>query len=151
MPVYITTVHIHGVHCAGLSAFFVRGATLRHFSRQVAQLFRGKFRRQNECPISLRSEHPIYIYILVNPSFLVDGIVRGLTKIYVPWWCKRASRLMTEAARERSTKRKIKILTHQWVIRKVMLLHFCLVMSCPCQLLEVSRSSLNFWKNMYAN
>jgi hypothetical protein len=29
-------------------------------SRQVAQLFRMKFRRENECPIGLRSEHPIY-------------------------------------------------------------------------------------------
>jgi hypothetical protein len=30
---------------AGLSDFSVRGAARRHFSRQVAQLFRGKFRR----------------------------------------------------------------------------------------------------------
>jgi hypothetical protein len=32
---------------------------LRHFARQVAQLFRRKFRRKNEYPISLRSELPV--------------------------------------------------------------------------------------------
>jgi hypothetical protein len=36
---------IHGVHHAGLSDFSVRGAARRHFSQQVAQLFRRKFRR----------------------------------------------------------------------------------------------------------
>jgi hypothetical protein len=36
---------IHGVHCAGLPNFSVCGAARRHFSRQVAQLFRRKFRR----------------------------------------------------------------------------------------------------------
>jgi hypothetical protein len=31
----------------------------RHFSRQVAELFRRKFRRLNECQINLLSEHPL--------------------------------------------------------------------------------------------
>ncbi|PNF39900.1 hypothetical protein B7P43_G00921 [Cryptotermes secundus] len=44
---------------------------------------------------------------------IVDGIVRCLTRIYIPWWCKRTNRLMTESARRRATKRKNKILTHQ--------------------------------------
>jgi hypothetical protein len=44
---------------------------------------------------------------------LVDGIVRGITRICIPWWCRRKNRLMTEAARHRVTKRKIKILAHQ--------------------------------------
>ncbi|XP_023721687.1 uncharacterized protein LOC111872233 [Cryptotermes secundus] len=44
---------------------------------------------------------------------IVDGIVRCLTRIYIPWWCKRANRLMTEAARQRATKRKMEILSHQ--------------------------------------
>jgi hypothetical protein len=35
----------HSVHCADLSYFSVCGAPRRHFSRQVAQLFRRKFRR----------------------------------------------------------------------------------------------------------
>jgi hypothetical protein len=39
---------------------------------------------------------------------------------------------MAEAARLRATK-KIMILTNQYVIRKAMLLHFCLVTSCPYQ------------------
>jgi hypothetical protein len=36
---------VHGVHYAGLSDFSVRGTARRHFSRQVAQLSRRKFRR----------------------------------------------------------------------------------------------------------
>jgi hypothetical protein len=48
---------LHSVYCAGLSNFSVRGALRRHFSRQVAQLFRRKFQRENKCPISLHSEH----------------------------------------------------------------------------------------------
>jgi hypothetical protein len=35
---------IHGVHCTDLSDFSVRGDMRRHISRQVAQLFRKKFR-----------------------------------------------------------------------------------------------------------
>jgi hypothetical protein len=34
---------IYSVHCAGLTDFSVLGATRRHFSRQVAWLFRRKF------------------------------------------------------------------------------------------------------------
>jgi hypothetical protein len=41
----IFLISIHGVHRAGLSDFSVRGAVQRHFSREVAQLFRRKFRR----------------------------------------------------------------------------------------------------------
>jgi hypothetical protein len=41
----IFLVHIHGVHCAGLSDFSVGGAAQQHSYRQVAQLFRRKFRR----------------------------------------------------------------------------------------------------------
>jgi hypothetical protein len=37
------TLLIHGVYCACLSDFSARGATWRHFSRQVAQLFPRKF------------------------------------------------------------------------------------------------------------
>jgi hypothetical protein len=59
---------------------------------------------------------------------------------------------MTEASRQRATKRKMKVLAHQEVIRKVMLLHFCLETSYPYQLLEVGREQLlNYWKNIYAN
>jgi hypothetical protein len=41
------TYLIHGVRCAGLSDFLVRGAARRHFSLRVAQLFHRKFRRYN--------------------------------------------------------------------------------------------------------
>ncbi|PNF15720.1 hypothetical protein B7P43_G12478 [Cryptotermes secundus] len=44
---------------------------------------------------------------------IVDSIVRCLTRIYIPWWCKRRNRMMTEAARQRATERKMKILSHQ--------------------------------------
>jgi hypothetical protein len=54
--------HIHGVHCAGLSD--VHGASQYvvprdgiFFSASGAALPQ-KFRRYNECPISLRSENP---------------------------------------------------------------------------------------------
>jgi hypothetical protein len=36
---------LHGVHCAGMSHFSIPGASRQHFSREVAQLFRRKFRR----------------------------------------------------------------------------------------------------------
>jgi hypothetical protein len=44
---------------------------------------------------------------------LLDGIVRAITRISIPWWCKRRNRLMSEAARQRGKKRKMKILAHQ--------------------------------------
>jgi hypothetical protein len=44
---------------------------------------------------------------------IVVGIVRGLKRIYNPWWCKRTNILMTEAIRQRATKRKMKILAYQ--------------------------------------
>jgi hypothetical protein len=49
----------------------------------------------------------------LHHQFIVDGIVTGLTRIYIPLWCKQANRLMTEAARQRVTKRKMKILAYQ--------------------------------------
>jgi hypothetical protein len=42
----------------------------------------------------------------------IGGIVRGLARIYVPWWCKRANRLMSDAAWQGAMKRK-KILAWQ--------------------------------------
>jgi hypothetical protein len=44
---------------------------------------------------------------------LVDGIVSGVIKISIPWWCKQRNRLVIEAVRQRATKKKIKILSHQ--------------------------------------
>jgi len=44
---------------------------------------------------------------------IVDGIVRGVTRIAIPWWCKRTNRSLNEANRERATKRKLKILSHK--------------------------------------
>jgi hypothetical protein len=52
-------------------------------------------------------------------------------------WCKRANRLKSETVRQWSTKRKMQILQYQYVIRKVILLHFCLATSC----LSLSRYS----------
>jgi hypothetical protein len=50
---------------------------------------------------------------LLHHQRIGDGIVRGLTRIYIPWWCKQTNRLMTEAARQRATQGKMKILVHQ--------------------------------------
>jgi hypothetical protein len=44
---------------------------------------------------------------------LVDGIVSGVTRISIPWWRKRKNRSVIEAVRQRATKRKINILSHQ--------------------------------------
>ena len=37
---------------------------------------------------------------------IVDGIVRGITRIAVPWWCKRKNRSMNEDKRQTATMRK---------------------------------------------
>jgi hypothetical protein len=49
---------------------------------------------------------------------IVDGIVRGVTRIGILWWCKRTNRSMSEASKQKceSTKRKRKrktILPHK--------------------------------------
>jgi hypothetical protein len=49
----------------------------------------------------------------LHHQHVVDGIVRSLTRIYIPWCCKRANRLITEATRQRATKRKTQVLPHQ--------------------------------------
>ena len=43
---------------------------------------------------------------------IVDGIARSVTRISIPWWCKRRNRSLMEASRQRVTKRKMKILLH---------------------------------------
>ncbi|PNF42183.1 Mitochondrial uncoupling protein Bmcp [Cryptotermes secundus] len=50
---------------------------------------------------------------LLHHQRIVDSIVRCLTRIYIPWWCKRRNRLMTEGARQRATERKMKVLSHR--------------------------------------
>ena len=44
---------------------------------------------------------------------IVDGIVRGITRIAIPWWCKQTNRSMNEADRQRATKRKLAMLSHK--------------------------------------
>jgi hypothetical protein len=39
---------------------------------------------------------------------IVDGIARSVTRISIPWWCKRRNRSLMKASRQR----KIKILSH---------------------------------------
>jgi hypothetical protein len=39
--------------------------------------------------------------------------VRGLMRIYIPWWCRWRNKLMSEAARQRASKRKMNVLAHQ--------------------------------------
>jgi hypothetical protein len=79
-------------------------------------------------------------------------LLRGFPRIYIPWWYKGANWLIIEAARQWATKRKMKILTHLEVIKKVMLFYFCLATSCSYELLEVGRQHLlNYWMNICAN
>jgi hypothetical protein len=44
---------------------------------------------------------------------IVNGIVRGVTRIAIPWWCKRTNGAMNEANRWRASKRKLTILSHK--------------------------------------
>ena len=44
---------------------------------------------------------------------IVDGFVRGVTRIAIPWWCKRKNRSLNEAKRQRTIKRKLTILSHK--------------------------------------
>jgi len=44
---------------------------------------------------------------------IVDGIVRGMTRIVIPWLCKRTNRSLNEENRQRATKRKLAILSHK--------------------------------------
>ena len=52
-----------------------------------------------------------------------DGIVRGVTSISIPWWCKQKNQLMNKTTRQKLIKRKFQILSHQQVTIKVMTLN----------------------------
>jgi len=43
---------------------------------------------------------------------IVDGIAQSVTRISIPWWCKRRNRSLMEENRQRATRRKMKILSH---------------------------------------
>jgi len=62
--------------------------------------------------------------LLLHSQKIVDGIVRGITRFAIPGWCKQTNRSMSKARRQRATKRKMKILSHKLVSRKVMPLFF---------------------------
>ena len=42
-----------------------------------------------------------------------DGIVTGVTRILIAWWCKQKNRMMNKASRLKVLKRKFQILSHQ--------------------------------------
>ena len=42
-----------------------------------------------------------------------DGIVRGVTRISIPWWCKQKNQKENKASRQKVLKRKFQILSHQ--------------------------------------
>jgi hypothetical protein len=44
---------------------------------------------------------------------IVHGIVRSVTRIAIPCWCKRTNRSLIQASRNRATQRKIKIMSHK--------------------------------------
>jgi hypothetical protein len=44
---------------------------------------------------------------------IVDGIVRGVSRISIPWWCKKQNQLRKETARQKAFQGKNKILSHQ--------------------------------------
>jgi hypothetical protein len=61
---------------------------------------------------NLHSEWIRYISCSLHHQRRVNGSVRGITRIYIPWRCKQTNRLVSEAARQMDIKRKIKILAH---------------------------------------
>ena len=61
---------------------------------------------------------------LLHHQETVDCNVRSVTRISIPWWCKRRNRSLMEASRQRATRRKLKILSHTWFSWKVMPLCF---------------------------
>jgi hypothetical protein len=42
-----------------------------------------------------------------------DEIVRGVTRISIPWWCKQKNESLGEATRQKALKRKLQIFSHQ--------------------------------------
>jgi hypothetical protein len=49
---------------------------------------------------------------------IIHGIVRGLTRIYIPWWCRGRNKSMCEAAMQRATKGNIIYWNINRVLRK---------------------------------
>jgi hypothetical protein len=43
---------------------------------------------------------------------IVDSIARSVSRMFIPWWCKRRSRSLMEESRQRARRRKMKILSH---------------------------------------
>ena len=50
---------------------------------------------------------------LLHSRKIVDVIVRDITRIAIPWWCKQTNRSVSEASMQRATKRKMTILSHK--------------------------------------
>jgi hypothetical protein len=49
---------------------------------------------------------------LLHHQEIVDGIARSVTKMSIPWWCKRRNRSLMAASRQRAIRRSLKILSH---------------------------------------
>ena len=58
-----------------------------------------------------------------------DEIVRIVTRISIPWWCKRKNESLGRATRRKALKKKVQILSHQLVSVKVMTLNFYIVVT----------------------
>ena len=58
-----------------------------------------------------------------------DEIVRSVTRISIPWWCKRKNESLGKATRWKALKRKVQVLSHQYVSVKVMTLSFYIVVT----------------------
>jgi len=58
-----------------------------------------------------------------------DEIVRSITRISIPCWCKQKNESLVEATRWKALKRKFHILLHQWVSMNVVTLHFYIMVT----------------------
>jgi hypothetical protein len=66
----------------------------------------------------------IVIWLFASPPKNSNGIARSIARITIPWWRKRTNISTSEASRQRATKRKMTILPHKSVSRKVIPLYF---------------------------
>ena len=49
----------------------------------------------------------------VHHQRIEDEIVRGVTRISIPWWCKGKNESLGQESRQKALKRKVQILKHQ--------------------------------------
>jgi hypothetical protein len=58
------------------------------------------------------------VWLFAAKPIIVYATVRVITRIAIPWWCKRTNGSLNEANRQRATKRKLTILVPSKSVEK---------------------------------